>query len=78
MKTRAKKSFAQKAQEKAIKTGKLGDFCCWPAVKAMYLRHAKSCKVWKIKDRRELKKDDLDIGQGEGCEGGKCEIRGNK
>lgn len=49
----------------------------------MGFSHSKGCPTLKIKDRRELPPhlrephaaQSEDIGQGEGCEGGKCEAR---
>jgi hypothetical protein len=51
------------------------DFCCNTARKSLFLRHGKTCRVWKAQSARDLKKPaDEDIGQGEGCEGGKCAV----
>jgi hypothetical protein len=49
------------------------EFCCKTAEKSMFLRHSKKCRVWKRHERGELKIDG-DHGQGDGCEGGKCEV----
>lgn len=42
-----RKSYAEKAKNKALRTGKLGIFCCLPAVRSMFSKHAKTCSVWK-------------------------------
>lgn len=48
------------------------NFCCEPARKSHSLRHSINCRVWTQSFRRPA---DDDIGQGEGCEGGKCSIK---